>query len=79
MNLKNISISANNLEIKNCEKMKKLNLTNYYGHYSDFDKNFFIQFCNGVILKKKIKNKCLFNGVNEINKIIINSEIKKIN
>ena len=80
MNLKNISISANNLEIKNCEKMKKLNLTNYYGHYLDFDKKNFIQFCNEVILQKKIiRNKFLFNGVSEINKIIIKSEIIKNN
>ena len=80
MNLKNISISANNLEIENCKKMEKINLTNYYGHYLDFNKKNFIKFYNRVILqKKKIINKILFNGVNEINKIIINSEIKKIN
>ena len=80
MNLKNISISTNNLEINNCEKMKKLNLTNYYGHYLDFNKKNFIKFCNTVILQKKIiKNKLLFNGVHEINKIIIKSEIIKQN
>ena len=80
MNLKNISISANNLEIENCKKMEKINLTNYYGHYLDFNKKNFIKFYNRVILQKKIiRNKILFNGVNEINKIIINSEIKKVN
>ena len=80
MNLKNISISANNLEIKNCKKMEKMKLTNYYGHYLDFNKKNFIKFYNRVILQKKIiKNKILFNGVNEINKIILKSEIKKIN
>jgi spore coat polysaccharide biosynthesis predicted glycosyltransferase SpsG len=74
INLKNISISANSLEIKNCKKMKKSNLTNYFGHYLDFDKKKFIQFYNKVLLKKQvIKNKFLFNGVNEIYKIVTKS------
>tara|TARA_B100000989_G_C19510766_1_gene458899 strand:- start:499 stop:1542 length:1044 start_codon:yes stop_codon:yes gene_type:complete len=76
MNLKNISISANNLEIKNCKKMKKLKLTNYFGHYLNFKKKDFIQFYNRIFLQKGfIKNKLLFNGLDEINKIIIKSEI----
>ena len=71
MNLKNISISANDLEKINCKRMKKFNLTNYFGHYLNFNKKFFIQFCNAVILKKNIiRNKILFNGINAVYKII---------
>lgn len=75
INLKNISISTNNMEIKNCKKMKKMNLTNYYDHYSNFNEKKFIKFFNKVILQKHIvKKKSLFNGVNEISKIITKSE-----
>ena len=52
MNMRNISISANNLEKKNYIKMKKYNLTNYYGHYLKFKENSFINFFNKVILKR---------------------------
>jgi spore coat polysaccharide biosynthesis predicted glycosyltransferase SpsG len=75
INLKNISISTNNMEIKNCKKMKKMNSTNYYDHYSNFNGKKFIKFFNKVILQKHIiKKKSLFNGVNEISKIITKSE-----
>ena len=56
--------------------MKKLKLTNYFGHYLHFKKKDFIQFYNRIILQQNLfKNKLLFNGVDEINKIIIKSEI----
>lgn len=79
MNLINISISTNKLEIENCKKMKKFKLSNYYGYYKDFNEKNFIQFFNKVTLNKRNKrNKILFNGVNEINTIMIRSEAKNI-
>tara|TARA_B110000858_G_C17795909_1_gene472369 strand:+ start:1085 stop:2053 length:969 start_codon:yes stop_codon:yes gene_type:complete len=71
MNQKNISISANKLEEINCKKMQTLNLTNYYGYYTDVNKKKFIQFYNKTILEnKKNKIKFIVDGVNEISKII---------
>jgi spore coat polysaccharide biosynthesis predicted glycosyltransferase SpsG len=71
MNQKNISISANKLEEINCKKMQNLNLTNYYGHYTDINKKKFIQFYNKTLLEnKKNKIKLIVDGVKEISKII---------
>ena len=71
MNIKNISISANDLEKNNCKLMKKLNLSHYYGHYLEFNQKKFVQFLNNAIMKENpVKNKLFFNGVNAIIKII---------
>lgn len=67
----NISISVTKLEMGSCKKMKKSNLTNYYGHYNDITKKKFIEFLHRVHNKRNDKIKFLkINGIKEIAKIV---------
>lgn len=54
-----------------CKKMKKLNLTNYYGHFNYITKKKFIEFLDKVYNKRNDKIKFLkINGIKEIAKIV---------
>ena len=62
------------LEKNNCKLMKRLNLTQYYGHYLKFNQKKFIRFLNFAVSNKNLlKNKLIFDGVNAIMKIISKS------
>ena len=68
---RNISISTNKFEIGSCKKMKKLNLTNYFGHYDEINQKNFLAFFTKVLNKNTFnKKKLKINGVEEIAKII---------
>lgn len=69
----NISISTNVYEKKNCLKMQKLKLTNYYGHYNNLSKKKILKLLK--LLPHKINTKTkLFkaDGIKKISNIVNN-------
>jgi len=71
LNIKNISISTNLMEIKNCNYLNKIGYTKYFGSEKNLSKEKFLKFYFSVKKIDSLNNKPLvFKGVKIIKKLI---------